>query len=175
MYVKALKAAIDEFIDRNDAGIDRKRVYIGGDSNGGFMTMRMVIDYPKFWAAAFPVCEALYDLTISDKDIQKIKHVPFWFTHSKNDPVVDPDNTAVAAYKRLKEAGAENVHFTYWDKVVDLYDQFKDEKGEPYEYNGHFCWIYVYNNECKVDYDEKPVLVDGKEVTIMEWLALQKK
>lgn len=175
MYVKALKAMIDEFIDRNDAGIDRKRVYIGGDSNGGFMTMRMIIDYPKMWAAAFPVCEALYDKTISDKDIQKIKHIPIWFTHASSDPVVSPTDTAVPAYERLKAAGAENLHFTYWDKVVDLYDLFKDENGEPYQYNGHFTWIYVFNNECKVDFDGKPVVVDGKEVTIMEWLALQKK
>ena len=39
MYTEALKYLIDEFIDRFSAVIDPERVYIGGDSNGGFMTM----------------------------------------------------------------------------------------------------------------------------------------
>ena len=41
IYTRALKAAIDEFIARNSYGIDPDRVYIGGDSNGGFMTMQL--------------------------------------------------------------------------------------------------------------------------------------
>ena len=49
---------IDEFIDLHP-DIDRDRVYIGGCSNGGFMTMRMLLSYPDFFAAAYPVCEAL--------------------------------------------------------------------------------------------------------------------
>ena len=90
---------------------------IGGCSNGGFMTMRMVIDFPDFFAAAYPVCEALYDETISDVDIGKIAHMPIWFTHAACDTIVPPEETAVPTYKRLKAAGAENVHFSYYDRV----------------------------------------------------------
>lgn len=174
-YVTALKAVIDEFIVNNDAAIDRDRIYIGGCSNGGFMTMRMVIDFPDFFAAAFPVCEALYDEVISDEDIESIKHMPIWFTHSKDDNVVKPEETVVPTYERLIRAGAKNVHFSYFDQVVDLHGVFQGDNEEPFRYHGHFSWIYALNDDCRLDYDGKPVTVNGKEVTMMDWLALQSK
>lgn len=174
-YVQALKALIDEFISRNDAAIDTDRIYIGGCSNGGFMTMRMVLEYPDFFAAAYPVCEALYDETIGDEELQRIIKVPIWFTHSKDDSVVLPEETAVPTYQRLIKAGASNVHFSFFDKVVDLHGLFTDEQGQPFTYHGHFSWIYALNDDCRLDYDGKPVIVDGKEVSLMDWLALQHK
>jgi hypothetical protein len=38
----------------------------------------------------------------------------------------------------------------------------------PYEYDGHWSWIYVYNNEVSKT-------IDGKTTTFMEWLADQSK
>lgn len=172
-YTEALMALIEEFVAEHDGRIDRKRIYIGGCSNGGFMTMRMIVDYPDYFAAAYPVCEALYDATITDEDIQSIKHLPIWFTHASNDPVVKPDETVIPTYNRLIAAGAQNVHLSYFDKVVD--DQFVNEKGEPYEYIGHFTWVYVYNDDCTLDYDGKPVTIDGQPVSLFQWLAQQKK
>ncbi|MEY8311930.1 prolyl oligopeptidase family serine peptidase [Oscillospiraceae bacterium 42-9] len=174
MYSEALKACILEFLDRNP-GIDRNRVYIGGDSNGGFMTMRMLIDYPELFAAAFPVCEALYDDTIREEDIARIQEKPIWFTHAKNDPVVKPQETVEATYKRLMAAGAQNVHFTFWDKIEDIHEGFKGPDGEPFEYLGHFAWIPMLNDDCRVDYDGQPVQWQGREVSLLEWLAEQKK
>lgn len=174
IYVEALKAAIDEFVADHDA-IDRDRIYIGGDSNGGFMTMRMMIDYPDYFAAAFPVCEALLSEKISDEQIAELAKKPIWFTHAKNDPVVVPQDFVVPTYERLMAAGAKNVHFTFWDKICDIHDGFVDEKGEPYEYFGHAAWIPMLNDDCRVDYDGSPVVCDGKEVSLLEWLALQKR
>ena len=171
MYTEALKAAIDEFIDRFQAVIDVDRVYVGGDSNGGFMTMRMLMSYPDFFAAAFPICEAMADKRVTDEDIQHLKEIPIWFTHAKNDPIVVPDKYVVPTYKRIMAAGAKECHFTFWDRIMDLHGLFKNEKGDPWEYMGHFAWIPMFNNDCRVDYDGSPVKVDGKEVGIMEWLA----
>ncbi len=172
-YTQALMALIQEFVDARPERVDPKRVYIGGCSNGGFMTMRMIIDYPEYFAAAYPVCEALYDETISDEDIQSIKNIPIWFTHASNDPVVKPLETVVPTYQRLIAAGAPNVHFSYFDKVVD--DKFLNDKGEPYEYMGHFTWVYVYNDDCVLDFDGKPVVCGGKEVSLFQWMAMQSK
>lgn len=171
MYGDALKYLIDEFIEKNADVIDTGRIFIGGDSNGGFMTMRMIVDYPNYFAGAFPICEALHDSVISDQDIENIKYIPIWFTHAKNDPVVKPEEYVVPTYERLIKAGAPNVHFTYWDRIVDLHGEFKNEQGEPFEYLGHFAWVHMFNDDCKLDYDGKPVVVDGKEVTLMEWMA----
>ena len=173
MYTKALKALIDEFIAQYAYAIDTDRIFIGGDSNGGFMTMRMLMSYPDFFKAAFPICEAMYDKAIKKKDIENMKHIGIWFTHAKNDPVVVPKDYVVPTYERLIAAGAQNVHFTFWNKIVDLHGQFKDENGKPYEYFGHFAWIPMLNDDCKVDYDGKPVVLDGKKVTLLDWLAKQ--
>lgn len=172
MYVKALKALIDEFVSLH-ADIDTRRIYIGGCSNGGFMTMRMIIDYPGFFAAAYPVCEALYDVTITDENISDIKSTPIWFTHAKNDPIVKPDVTSVPTYERLLRAGAGNIHFSYFDKVVDTSGRYLGEDGKPFEYFGHGTWHYMLNDECRLDYDGLPVKAGGREVTLLQWLALQ--
>lgn len=174
MYSKALMDCIEDFVARN-GNIDRDRIYIGGDSNGGFMTMRMFIDHPDYFAAAFPVCEALYDETITDSDIAGIKDKALWFTHAKNDPVVKPEETVEPTYKRLIAAGARNVHFTFWDNIKDIHEGFKDAEGSPFEYIGHFAWIPMLNDDCKLDYDGKPVTIDGEPVTLLQWLSRQKK
>ncbi len=175
MYVEALKAAIDGFIGRYEDVIDTDRIYVGGDSNGGFMTMRMIMDYPDFFAAAFPICEAMIDKQITDAHIDRMKDLPIWFTHAANDPVVVPDKYVLPTYHRLMKAGAENVHFTYWDKIVDVHEGFKNQAGEPYEYMGHFSWIPMLNDDCRLDFDGKPVVFEGQEVSLITWLSMQKR
>ncbi|WP_130836261.1 prolyl oligopeptidase family serine peptidase [Lachnoclostridium sp. Marseille-P6806] len=174
MYIRALKAVIDEFISKNP-GIDRDRIYIGGDSNGGFMTVRMCIDYPGFFAAAFPVCEALYDNTISDAQIRELAKLPMWFIHSRNDPVVIPAETADATYQRLKAAGAKNLHFSFFDCIVDRHEGWKNPDGTPFEYIGHFAWIPLFNRDCNFDYDGSPVMLDGRQADVFDWLARQRR
>ena len=173
-YGPALKACIDEFIENNPA-IDRDRVYIGGDSNGGFMTVRMILDYPDFFAAAFPVCEALPDSCISDAELAGIKNLPVWFTAAKTDTLVPPAEYAEPTYKRLLSLGNQNVHFSYWDKIEDLHGLADPVDGKPYEYFGHFSWIPLFNNDCDFDYDGSKVTIGDRGVSCIEWLAYQKK
>ncbi|MBQ3864751.1 MAG: prolyl oligopeptidase family serine peptidase [Clostridia bacterium] len=174
MYAPALLALIDEFIEKNP-GIDRKRIYIGGDSNGGFMTLRLVLDYPQRWTAAFPVCEAVPDDTITDEQIEKAKNVPIWFVTCKEDNTVPPYKMPVATYKRFMAAKAPDVHCTFWDAVEDIHGNFDLVDGKPYHYNGHFSWVPTLNDDCRVDFDGKPVICQGKEVTLQEWLSLHSK
>lgn len=174
MYVDALDALIDAYIEARP-WIDRDRVYIGGCSNGGFMTMKMLIHTPWRYAAAFPICEALADADITDAQIASIAQKPIWFTHAKTDTTVLPEETVVPTYKRLLAAGGQNVHFTFWDKVADQSGKYNTPDGEPFEYYGHWSWIYTLNNACALDYDGTPVKVNGKPVHIVEWLAAQKR
>ena len=135
----------------------------------------MLVDWPELFAAAFPVCEALYDEVITEEQLAGIKDKPIWFTHAKNDPVVLPKETVVPTYQRLMAAGAKNVHFTFWDKIEDIHEGFVDAEGKPFEYMGHFAWIPLLNDDCRVDFDGKPVLWEGREVSLLQWLALQRK
>ncbi len=165
-YEKALMALIQDYVSKNN-DIDKNRIYIGGDSNGGYMTMLMARDYTDYFAAAFPTCEALKDTLISDEDINKIKNIPIWFTAAKTDTTVPVNDYVVPTYNRLIAAGAKNAHLSLFDAVVDTTGLYNKEDGTPYEYLGHFSWIYVYNNQCKAT-------IGDKTTTIMEWLSDQK-
>ena len=173
-YTPSLLALIDEFIEKNP-GIDKNRIYIGGDSNGGFMTLRLVLDFPERWTAAFPVCEAVPDDTITDEQIENIKNVPIWFVTCEEDTTVPPEKCPVATYRRLKAAGAPDVHCTMWDVIEDIHGNFEPVDGKPYKYYGHFSWVPTLNDDCRLDLDKKPVVYNGKEVSILEWLSLHSK
>jgi hypothetical protein len=70
------------------------------------------------------------------------------------------------------DAGAIDIHCSYYDHVVDITGQYG---GKDFYYNGHFSWIYSHANKATMDFDGKPVTVDGKPVRVMEWLAAQKR
>ena len=171
-YTQALKALIDAYIAQNPT-IDTSRIYIGGCSNGGFMTIKMLITYPRYFAAAFPVCEAYLDGWITDSEIESIKTTPIWFTHAANDNVVSPQLFSTATYKRLIDAGAENAHLTLWPSVADTSGLYLGKNGQPYAYDGHWSWLYTLNDECRIDYDGSFVMVNEQPVTIMQWLSCQ--
>jgi hypothetical protein len=147
MYAEALFSLIEEFV--NSHAVDKDRIYIGGCSNGGFMTIRQIVDHPDYFAAGYPMCEALYDDTISDEDIQNIKDVPIWFLHAMTDGLVDPKITSVPTYKRLMAAGAKNTHFTYIDDRPPFNRMVN-----------HGCWPIGLNNEHNYDFDGQPVMLE---------------
>jgi len=161
-YTHGVKELIDKLIEENSQ-IDKDRIYVGGCSAGGFMTVNMLIQYPDFFAAAFPTCEAFPDARISDSDILKLSKKPLWFTLAKNDTTIDPQKNTYPTVERLQKSGAENLHFVYFDNVVDTSGQFYQEDNiTPYEYSGHESWIYVFND-----------MVYDKNLSLFQWLASQ--
>jgi predicted peptidase len=164
-YEKSLMSLIKDYVSKHN-DIDTDRIYIGGDSNGGYMTMVMVRDYGDYFAAAMPTCEALQDVFITDAQIDNMKNVPIWFTAAKSDILVYVDKFTKPTYDRLINAGAKNVHISLLDKVLDTTGLYNKQDGSPYEYFGHSSWIYVYNNKSTEN-------INGKTTTIMEWLAAQ--
>ncbi len=162
-YQQALMALIQDYVARHP-DIDESRIYIGGCSNGGYMTMLMIRDYVGYFAAAFPVCEALEDTLVKDEDIRVMKDLPIWFVTAQADTVLPPDRFTVPTYKRLLQAGAQDVHLTLYDTVVDTTGLYLNPDGTPYEYHGHFSWVYVFNNDVRKT-------IDGRSITLMEWLA----
>jgi predicted peptidase len=119
IYFEAVKALIEDFISEHP-NVDRNRIYVGGCSNGAYLTFKLIIEYPDFFAAAFPSALAYRAANVTDAQIERIKNVPIWFIHSKDDGTTVPEQTVVPVYNRLKEAGAPNVHFTFYDHVVDI-------------------------------------------------------
>ena len=85
---------------------------------------------------------------------------------AKTDTTLPPTVNTLPTYDRLIKAGAKNVQLSYFDNVHDNTGIYTKADGTPYEYNGHWSWIYVYNNQCEST-------IDGKVTTIMEWIATQ--
>lgn len=173
IYTKTLKETIDAYLAKN-TDVDTSEIILGGCSNGGYMTMNMAMEYKSFFKAYYPVCEAYKDSAITDEDIQALKDLPIWFTASADDPTVKPGDYTLPTYKRLMEAGAQNVHLSYFEKV------FGKDTGKDVQYNGHWSWIYALSDNCSKDQSDfnnisapsnKDVLIDGKAVTMWEWLA----
>jgi len=171
IYNEGLMALIKDYVKANP-GIDPSRIYVGGCSNGGYMALKLIFLYPDYFAAGYISALAYKSEYIPDSDIQKIKNVPIWFVHSKDDRTTIPDLTVVPVFDRLRKAGAKNVHFTYYDQVNDITNFYG---GKGFQYNGHWSWVYLHENLPRIDLDGSPVRVNGKPVTIMEWMAAQKK
>ena len=102
---------------------------------------------------------------ISDEDIQNLAETPIWFTAAANDVVLPPAINTVPTYNRLIAIGAD-VYMTLFDNVVDTSGLYTNADGTPYQYNGHFSWVYVHNNEVTTD-------INGETVTLMQWLSEQ--
>lgn len=159
IYTNALFNLIKNYLGENP-DIDTNRIYIGGCSNGGYMTMNMIIEYPDFFAAAYPVCQAYPDVLITEDKLNILANQPIWFIQSKDDKTVDPLNYTVPTYNRLREMKAKDIHFSFYEHVEDQTGKYFDSNKKPYIYNGHFSWIYGLNNDC----------IDSGE-TLFQWLA----
>jgi len=152
--------------------IDSDRIYVGGCSNGGYMSLKLILEHPDYFAASYISALAFQSQYISDEQMESIRDVPIWFVHSADDPTTIPERTVLPVYKRLKAADSKNVHLSFYDHVVDISGFYG---GEDFHYNGHWSWIYSHANQCRRDYDGSLVEVDGRSVTIMEWMAAQSK
>ncbi|MBQ9491217.1 MAG: prolyl oligopeptidase family serine peptidase [Firmicutes bacterium] len=167
-YTEILKDTIQKYINSNP-DIDTNRIYIGGCSNGGYMTIEMLVAYPDYWAAAYPCCEAYAFKTFArdktgkyiteqikgtkqfkyketderwftDEKIKKIKDIPIWFIQASNDSIINPSEFAMPAYRELLKAGNQNAWFSFFENVVG-------HDGKKTDYMGHLSWIYIFNDQ----------------------------
>ncbi len=171
VYNVGLMKLIKDYVNKHPT-IDPKRIYIGGCSNGGYMSLKLILKEPNYFAAGYISALAYQSQYITDAQINSIKNVPIWFIQAKDDKTTDPLLTAVPVYERLKKAGAKKVHFSFFDHVIDLTGMFG---GENYYFNGHWSWIYSHDNQVFKDFDGSYVKLNGKPVSLMEWMAAQVK
>ena len=153
-YIKSVKAMIDEFASENN--VDKNRIYVFGASAGGYMSFRMMIEYPNYFAA-FSTSAAALDkaatsggVATTTQDLMKIRNKPLWMVHAQNDPTISYENTSKRVYDILSKYGA----------ILSSYPNVKI--GET-EYNGHWSWIYSLRN----------MPVNDKGEHLFEWMARQ--
>ena len=110
---------IEEIV--NEYPVDRNRIYLTGNSMGGYGTWHLAIDYPDLFAAIAPICGGG-----DPSQAFKIKDLPVWAFHGENDQIV-PFYESEMMVKSLKEIGAK-VKFT------------------AYPDTAHDSWTPAYNN-----------------------------
>ncbi len=178
IYTKSLKSLIDKYIADN-GDIDTNRIYVGGCSNGGYMTMEMAVTYGNFFRAFYPCCEAYSDSFVTDEDIQKLKDLPMWFIHAANDTTVNPENFVIPTYQRLAAAGAKDLHFSYF---TDVHGTDGNPQGNNYQ--GHYSWIYIFRDEVALDQADPQNIAApstkevkdaaGNTVNLFDWMEAMK-
>ena len=171
-----LKSCIDEYVDQHP-DVDRNRIYLGGCSNGGYMTMHMLIRNPRYFAAAYPTCEAYLDENISDNEIKALAEENIWIVQSYDDTTVDPKTHCIPTFQRMVKAGAKNVWMSMFENVQGI-----DNPGQ--RLMGHFSWCYLFNDAVtksqeQTTGDVKPSNDGGGSVApqghanIFEWMNAQ--
>lgn len=191
-YTEALMSLITDFVQTHPE-IDTTRLYLGGCSNGGYMTVNMLLSYPGVFAAAYPVCEPYANDWLGDEDIALLAKTPIWLTAAKTDTIVtlyegeweedfpwyyyptkDENGKETPIYEysnalfdRLTNAGAKDVHYTLLERVLDQTGLYFNEDGTPYEYDGHWSWVDALNNDCVET-------IGGEETSLFAWLATHK-
>ncbi|MCB0046345.1 MAG: carboxylesterase family protein [Caldilineaceae bacterium] len=186
IFTRAVQDLVENYVAENP-GIDVNRIYLGGLSNGGYLTIRLILDNPDYYAAAIAVAEPFVGDSASDAQLSKIVDLPIWFVTAATDQTVPADQYPLNLYNRLQQLGASNVYMSYLPRVLDETGLYTDEDGAPYEYNGHWSWIYFYNNELAqvLVGDAVGSQIFGQAVhqaadsdnvmTILAWLAAQSK
>lgn len=200
IYTESLFKLIQKFVtDHTD--IDANRVYIGGCSNGGWMTIEMLSKHGEFFAAAFPIAVPFdKDAGLTEEEFARLVNVPMWITHAQADNTVkiaeiemdyskypeitttikaNTETNSNQLYIELLKAGATNVHYTL----------FKTVTVEGVTYDGHWSWIFTLRDECMNVQSTKEgfaltdlnpdstakVQVGGKDVSLWGWIAAQSK
>lgn len=96
--MKAALAMVDKLIAERP--IDPHRVYVVGQSMGGYGTWDAMVRQPKLWAAAVPICGGG-----DPAKAESIKAIPVWAWHGENDTAV-PVSGSRSMIEALTKAGA---------------------------------------------------------------------
>ncbi|WP_203567579.1 prolyl oligopeptidase family serine peptidase [Aestuariimicrobium ganziense] len=128
-YAPMIKAVIDEVVAKYP--IDPDQIHVLGCSNGGYMSLKMTVEYPDFFASSVPICPGAGPNFFSDAELAGIT-TPTWLVHSKDDDVLPWELNSGRAHALIK------------DSILTLYDHVI---WNGHQYSGHWSWIYVAHND----------------------------
>lgn len=167
-----LRRAIDKFISKNKTNIDTKRIYIGGYSMGGKMTLKMAVAYPDMFAAIFPVCPAWVP---NEKAAAQLKNTPMWLTSGVPDPMANYFAYVTPTWNNIVESSKrpEDLRFSSFKMVC--YDN-----GIPCS-SAHESWYAVNSDMFSAKNKDYPFMStingNGEEVELtypegmISWLS----
>src|SRR5205814_241374 len=95
-------ALVREALDELKSVYPVKHYFVGGHSQGGFLTYSLLMNSPEAIAGAFPISAGVIfqcePSAFADKPLQEAQRaVPLAIVHGKNDPLVSFDSGAYAS------------------------------------------------------------------------------
>ena len=154
-----LRAAIDSFIAENAKNIDISRIYIGGFSMGGKMTLKMAVAYPDMFAAAFPICPAWNP---SAEQTALMADIPVWLTSGKGDPLVNYSASVTPTWNNIA-ATNNNPELCRFSTLSTV--KYPDGSNTS---SAHHAWFAVNYDMFSIENGDYPDMstVNGKGETV---------
>ena len=104
-----VKKLVDSY--RKTEAVDKNRIYVAGLSMGGMGTFDLISRYPKYFAAAIPICGGIYA-----PRLKTVKNMTIRIYHGTDDSVVNVKYSK-EAYAELKANDAKNVEMILFPGV----------------------------------------------------------
>lgn len=122
----------------NRYSVDMTRIYVTGVSMGGFTSVCLAEEFPNIFAATIPLCGG----TDADpvKVAKKIKDIPTWLVHSRDDSIV-PFALSENLYKELVKLDAD-VRFKIYDDKDHGVSSFYEEYTNPVGEDSLWSWLF---------------------------------
>lgn len=177
-----LKSSIDAFIKEHEDNIDMSRIYIGGYSMGGKMTLRMASTYPDFFAAAFPL-SPVYAPT--NTELNNLIDMPIWFAWCKNDTYISLNSATVKSnwnYLMKSSNCKEDCRLVTFDKIYYSDYSLRGDIGDPDTHNTWDAATHDFFMDDGAHYKDVTIVDgNGESITLkypnglISWLSSQSK
>jgi predicted peptidase len=110
--------------------VDRKRIFVNGQSMGGFAPWDIICRFPELFAAAVPVCGG-GDPALAER----IFRIPVWAFHGRLDTAVKAESSGMMI-EALKQAGGNPLYTEYPAVGHDAWNYC-------YKEPGLFKWLFA--------------------------------
>ncbi len=110
--------------------VDKRRIYVMGLSMGGMGTFDLICRYPRYFAAAIPICGG-----VETSRLKKVKKMPIRIFHGGADPVVSREFSR-NAHIELKARGSRRVEY------IEFAGVGHDSWTPAFAYPDFLGWLY---------------------------------
>ena len=113
--------------------IDNERIYLMGNSMGGYGTWQLAMSCPEYFAAIVPICGGgMY------WNAARLMYLPVWAHHGDRDPVVYPEES-IKMVEAINQKGG--------DAKITLYERCGHDAWTPtFKNYGVFEWMLSKKN-----------------------------
>jgi predicted peptidase len=133
-YAPLISEVIEEVCAAHS--VDRDRIHVVGCSNGGYMTLKMIVENPNAFASAVPICPVVVPFSstapmVPDEQLAAIE-TPTWLITAADDTTIDPQANTVHAHELIPGS------------IMSLYENVTWDGNR---FPGHWSWIYAARND----------------------------